>query len=188
MLSGRAHPDLGGHPKYLDVMGLNFYHSNEWEHPDVRLRWEDSPRDERWVPFHLLLSEVYQRYRRPIFVGETSHFGVGRAPWLREMAEELVAARAIGVPLEGVCLYPILDRYDWEDANHWHNSGLWDLPRDADGVLRRSLNPEYARALWRAQAQLSAADCGAAPAWTPPREAHLPSAVEFDAAAGDGGA
>ena len=32
MLSGRAEPQLGGAPKYLDVMGLNFYHSNQWEH------------------------------------------------------------------------------------------------------------------------------------------------------------
>jgi hypothetical protein len=52
-----------------------------------------------------------------------------------------------GVPLEGVCLYPILDRPDWEDMNHWHNSGLWDLRPDVEGKLERVLHAEYASAL-----------------------------------------
>ena len=37
--------------------------------------------------------------RRPLFIGETSHVGVGRAQWLREMAAELWAANEAGVPL-----------------------------------------------------------------------------------------
>src|ERR671915_200256 len=45
MLAGVTAPELGGHPRYLDVMGVNFYHSNQWEYPNVRLRWEDTPRD-----------------------------------------------------------------------------------------------------------------------------------------------
>jgi len=52
-----------------------------------------------------------------------------------------------GVPLEGVCLYPILDRFDWDDGTHWHNTGLWDLHKNGDGHYRRVLNEEYARAL-----------------------------------------
>src|SRR5262249_18587846 len=124
MLAGRIDPKLGGDAKYLDIVGLNFYHANEWELPENRLRWEDSPRDDRWVPFHRLLMEVYQRYRRPLVVAETSHFGVGRAPWLREMAAEVKQALIESVGLKGVCIYPILDRPDWEDGNHWHNSGL----------------------------------------------------------------
>ena len=31
MLAGITAPELGGHPRYLDVMGVNFYHSNQWE-------------------------------------------------------------------------------------------------------------------------------------------------------------
>jgi hypothetical protein len=53
--------------------------------------------------------------------------------------------------LEGACLYPILDRFDWEDRNHWHNCGLWDLQLNGAGRYRRVLNPEYARALRDAQ-------------------------------------
>ncbi|MBV9122704.1 MAG: beta-glucosidase [Planctomycetes bacterium] len=159
MLAGRLHPELGGHPRFLDIVGVNYYHANQWEHPDVRMRWEDTPRDERWVPLHRLLAEVAERYRRPLVVGETSHFGVGRAPWLREIAQEVYQARRNGVPLEGVCLYPILDRHDWEDPNHWHHSGLWDLIPDGQGRLHRCLHEEYAAELQRAQQLLTEIGC-----------------------------
>jgi beta-glucosidase/6-phospho-beta-glucosidase/beta-galactosidase len=149
MLAGLAHPELGGRPEYLDIVGVNYYHSNEWEYPDQRLRWEDTPRDDRWVPFHRLLANVYERYGRPLFVGETSHFGVGRGPWIQEMAAEVRQALALGVPVEGICIYPILDRPDWEDFNHWHNSGLWDLIPNAEGRLERVLNEPYAADLRR---------------------------------------
>jgi beta-glucosidase/6-phospho-beta-glucosidase/beta-galactosidase len=144
MMIGEIEPRLGGHPKYLDIMGLNYYHSNQWEHPDVRLRWEDHPRDERWVPLHQLLAEVYDRYRRPLFIAETSHFGVGRGLWLREVAEEVRHAILQGVPVEGITIYPIIDRPDWDNLDHWHNSGLWDLVPDEQGILQRVLNEEYA--------------------------------------------
>ncbi len=135
----------------LDVVGINFYHANEWEHPDIRMRWEDDPRDDRWVPFHKLLAEAARRYGRPLLVAETSHFGVGRAPWLREIAAEVRAALDGGVPVEAVCLYPILDRPDWEDPGHWHNSGLWDLVSEPDGRLKRVLNEPYAEEFRRAR-------------------------------------
>jgi beta-glucosidase/6-phospho-beta-glucosidase/beta-galactosidase len=155
MLSGRTEPQLGGRPEYLDVMGLNFYHSNQWEHGGDRLRWEDEPRDERWVPLHQLLAGLHQRYQRPICLGETSHFGSGRARWIREIGTEVAAALRAGVPVEGVCLYPVIDRPDWEDANHWHNSGLFDLLHQPDGTLGRVLNEEYAGALCEAQATVT---------------------------------
>jgi hypothetical protein len=152
MLCGRRAPELGGADKYLDVMGLNFYHSNEWEHPAGRLRWEDEPRDERWVPLHRLMAEVYGRYGRPICLGETSHFGIGRARWIREIGREVAAALDAGVNVEGVCLYPLIDRPDWDDEHHWHNSGLFDIVPEPDGTLRRVLNEQYADGLRDARA------------------------------------
>lgn len=152
MIGGLREPELGGQRRFLDIVGVNFYHSNQWEHHGERLRWEDEPRDDRWLPLHLMIKRVYDRYQCPIFIGETSHFGSGRARWIREIGEEIKQCCAAGVPLAGVCIYPIIDRPDWENANHWHNSGLWDLPRDANGLLRRELNQEYADALADAQA------------------------------------
>jgi len=158
MLAGVRDAELGGHPRYLDIMGANFYHSNQWEFPNTRLRWEDTPRDARWKPFHRMLCEIYDRYRRPLFIGETSHIGTGRAEWLREIAAELWNAYDAGVPLEGICLFPIIDRMDWNDASHWHNSGLWDLDKGADGILTRVLHEEYAEELRHSQRLL--ARCG----------------------------
>lgn len=143
MITGQMEPELGGQSKYLDIMGLNYYHSNQWEHPDLRLRWEDNPRDDRWVPLHVLLEEVYSRYRRPLFIGETSHFGAGRGPWLREIVDEVRQAIINGVPMEGITIYPIIDRPDWDNLEHWHNSGLWDLIPNEKGILQRVLNEEY---------------------------------------------
>lgn len=143
MLSGAAKPELGGHARYLDIIGVNYYHANQWEYPSDRLRWEDTPRDERWIPFSKLVADLYRRYARPLFVAETGHFGVGRAAWAREMVAEVLLARKSGIPLEGVCFYPIIDRTDWEDSNHWHNCGLWDLRRDSQGRLERIICPEF---------------------------------------------
>ncbi|MBA2458622.1 MAG: hypothetical protein H0V43_06670 [Gemmatimonadales bacterium] len=156
MLAGGLHPDLGGHPRYLDIVGVNYYHANQWEHPDQRMRWEDVPRDPRWVPLRHLLAEVYTRYGRPLVISETSHFGAGRGRWLREVADEARAARELGVPLEGLCIYPIIDRPDWEDPGHWHNSGLWDLRPVGDGRLERVPCVEYLEELREAQGRLSA--------------------------------
>jgi beta-glucosidase/6-phospho-beta-glucosidase/beta-galactosidase len=154
MLAGRLHPELGGRPGYLDVVGVNFYHANQWEYPDQRLRWEDTPRDPRWSPLHRLLQEVHERYRRPMIISETSHFGEGRGRWLREVAQEVATARELGVPLEGLCVYPIIDRPDWDDPTRWHNSGVWDLCRSADGRLERVLCEEYVEELRAAQARV----------------------------------
>jgi beta-glucosidase/6-phospho-beta-glucosidase/beta-galactosidase len=161
MLAGALTPELGGQPRYLDILGVNFYHDNQWEYPGgEKIAWHILPRDPRWVPFHVLLREAYERYRRPIFVAETSHVGAGRALWISEMADELCLAIDAGVPLEGVCLYPILDRFEWDDPTHWHNSGLWDLVRDEQDNLLRRLNEEYADALYAAQRKLEARGYG----------------------------
>ncbi|MGD0361649.1 MAG: beta-glucosidase [Bryobacteraceae bacterium] len=152
MLTGRIAPELGGAGQYLDIVGVNFYSANEWEVPGGRkLHWDAGSDDPRWMPLHQLLAEVDARYQRPLLIAETGHYGIGRAPWLDEVAAEIRLARANGVWLEGACLYPILDRFDWEDRNHWHNCGLWDLQLNGAGRYRRVLNPEYARALRDAQ-------------------------------------
>jgi hypothetical protein len=151
MLAGGLHQDLGGRPDYLDIVGVNYYHANQWEYPDQRLRWEDTPIDPRWVPLRFLLRDVHRRYDRPLLIAETSHFGVGRGRWLREVAEEAAGARGLGVPLEGLCVYPIIDRPDWDDPLHWHNCGLWDLRPRGDGVLERVPCADYLHDLHRAQ-------------------------------------
>jgi hypothetical protein len=61
--------------------------------------------------------------------------------------------------VDGVCLYPILDRYDWENPAHWHNSGLWDLERQPNGALKRVINAEYMSALEEVQHLVATPAC-----------------------------
>jgi hypothetical protein len=89
-----------------------------------------------------------------MLISETSHFGSGRGRWLREIVEEACVARAVGVPLEGICIYPIIDRPDWDDPEHWHNSGLWDLRRSAGGRLERVPCDDYLAELRAARARV----------------------------------
>jgi hypothetical protein len=94
-----------------------------------------------------------------LFIGETSHVGSGRGLWIKEIAEEVCIARSQGVPVDGICLYPILDRPDWENERHWHNSGLWDLETEGKGPWRRVLNENYAVDLKVAQNRLTQQTC-----------------------------
>ena len=151
MLAGMTHPELGGKPGYLDIVGINYYHSNQWELQGERILWDEPPPDERRLPFHRILADVYARYGRPLLVSETGQFGVGRAAWMYELAMEVGIARAKNIPVEGICLYPIIDRPDWEDANFWHHSALWDLVPNALGDLERVIEPNMLSALRCAQ-------------------------------------
>src|SRR5205085_12101352 len=100
MISGRVSPELGGHERYLDIVGLNFYAANEWEVPGgTKLHWDAGSNDPRWLPLHTLLEEVHERYRRPFFLAETSHYGIGRGPWLDEVSEEIRIALDRGIPV-----------------------------------------------------------------------------------------
>jgi hypothetical protein len=76
-----------------------------------------------------MLREVYDRYRRPIFIAETGIEGDARPSWLRYIGQEARAAAAAGVPLEGLCLYPIIDYPGWGDNRHCY-SGLWGYADD----------------------------------------------------------
>jgi hypothetical protein len=146
MISGRTAPELGGAPHYLDIVAVNYYHSNQFEYEGERLFWE-YPKDERRIPFSTILQEIQHRYGRPLLIGETSHFGAGRGEWIIDIAREVLAAAREGVRIVGICLYPIIDRPDWENEKHWHNSGLWDLIPKPNGGLERTINLEYAKAL-----------------------------------------
>lgn len=149
MLCGRVAPELGGDPRYLDLIGGNYYHSNQWESgTNMRLWWHLDDRRRR--PLSDILVELHQRYGRPVLLAETSHVGSGRGVWIREMAEQTMMARERGAEVCGICLYPAIDRPDWDNAAHWHHSGLWDLDRDGPDPLARVLVAPYATALQQA--------------------------------------
>ena len=129
MLSGRLAPELGGHPEYLDILGLNFYERNEWVHNDRKPLARTDP---RYRHFRHIIREVSDRYARPMFVSETGTEDGARAEWFNYVCNETVAALEMELPVHGICLYPILNHPGWEDDRHCHN-GLFDYP-DAAGM------------------------------------------------------
>jgi beta-glucosidase/6-phospho-beta-glucosidase/beta-galactosidase len=114
MLAGRLRPELGGREAYLDVIGLNYYLHNQWTDGELPLALDDPG----YRPFRAILADVHERYGRPVFVAETGIEGEARPAWLRVIAAEVAAARAAGVPVEGLCLYPVTDYPGWDDDRH----------------------------------------------------------------------
>lgn len=127
MLAGRLNPQLGGAEKYLDVIGGNFYVHNQWVFRGSFI----TQNDPRYRPYREMLGELYQRYKRPIFVAETGIEDDLRPSWFRYVCDEVRAAIDGGVPVQGICLYPIVNHPGWDDDRHCYN-GLWDYP-DAHG-------------------------------------------------------
>jgi beta-glucosidase/6-phospho-beta-glucosidase/beta-galactosidase len=145
MLCGRSWPGLGGREEYLDILGLNFYSNNQWFMGGGTL-WRGEP---RYRPFSGMLAEIHQRYRRPLLVAETGAEGDQRGDWLRYVCDEVYLALQRGVPLEGICLYPILDYPGWTDERHCQ-TGLLGYPdrhgeRPPCGPLADQLSLQQAR-------------------------------------------
>ncbi|PWU12907.1 MAG: beta-glucosidase [Verrucomicrobia bacterium] len=134
MLGGRIWPELGGQEKYLDVLGVNFYPHNQWYYNLKNFRRvgrftplkRSSP---HYRPLSEMLVEVWGRYHRPMFIAETGAEDERRPGWLRYVCTQSEEAIAQGVPLHGICLYPILNHPGWADDRHCLN-GLWDYADD----------------------------------------------------------
>jgi hypothetical protein len=94
-----------------------------------------------------MLADVYERYHRPVFIAETGSENRLRAGWLRYVCTETQAAIADGIPVHGMCLYPILNHPGWVDNRHCQNA-LWDYPDDKG---RRKIYLPLARELKRWQ-------------------------------------
>ena len=153
ILTGKMCPELGGSPEYLDVLGLNYYYNNQWiVGSGDFLPWTNEPFDPRWRSLSSLLLDAYNRYQVPVALTETSHPKEDRPSWLRHITSECAALIDMDVPLLGVCLYPVIDRPDWDRMEPWHYAGLWDLEPAGEGQPpRRVLYEPYAQALVECQ-------------------------------------
>lgn len=145
IISGRKCPELGGKEDYLEILGANYYWNSQWTGTDHSMPWPD-PENNR-MPFHQMLQELYARYKKPIYISETGHFGEGRVEWIEEMTEETRIAMNAGVPVWGICIYPITDRPDWDDLSSYSNCGIFDL----DALGNRIAHQEYMDAVLRLQ-------------------------------------
>ncbi len=146
LLSGRLWPQVGGDETVLDVVGVNYYPQNQWVHHGDPLPL-GSPRRR---PLREMLAEVHGRYGRPLVVAETGTEGDARPEWLGTVAREVEAARQSGVPVWGLCWYPIADHPGWEDDRPCPN-GLLSVP-DTGGA--RAVHAELAAELGRWQRRM----------------------------------
>lgn len=126
MLAGTLNPELGGSPEILDIVGVNAYHYSQVQLGEDKKREILGPRDPRRKSLSELLKFAWERYRRPIIIGETSGYQDRRAEWLRMTMEESLKALDAGVNLQGVCLYPFVDVPDWW-SQKWAKIGVYDV-------------------------------------------------------------
>ncbi len=155
ILCGYMCPELNGSPEYLDIIGLNYYYNNQWIAGTFQfLRWKDTPSDPRWRPLSSLIQEVYDRYKKPLVITETSHPKEDRPLWIDSLTEQLIHVHEKNIPLLGVCIYPIIDRPDWDDLVTWHQSGLWDIVKEGN-ELNRYLYQPFAKALLETQQRVN---------------------------------
>lgn len=141
MISGRLHPELGGSESFLDIIGINYYDRNQWHNFGATITRHEAA----YRPFREILCEVHDRYRRPMFIAETGTENEDRPHWLAYIAGQVRDAIRAGTPIEGICLYPILNHPGWDDDRHCRN-GLWDYA-DQEGKreIYQSLAIELAR-------------------------------------------
>jgi hypothetical protein len=128
-LLGLARPELGGSPDLADWLGFNHYpHNQRWIHADVIPFGTPG-----YTPMAELLAIAAARYpAHRFFLAETGAEGPARSAWLRYVAEEVEAAWARGIPVDGICLYPVTDYPGWDD-DRYCPTGLLGYPQ-ADGT------------------------------------------------------
>jgi beta-glucosidase/6-phospho-beta-glucosidase/beta-galactosidase len=153
ILYGKEHPEYGGSPEILDIVGANNYSFGQMEYRESGPHAALSPDDDRIKPLCDLLQTVWDRYHLPMIIGETSGMNEGREHWLRDVMEESLAAVNEGIDLHGICLFPAIDMPDWH-TGQWLKNGLCDVVPEGD-VMNRVECSTYVEELRRWQKELN---------------------------------
>ncbi|KAA3437902.1 family 1 glycosylhydrolase [Rufibacter hautae] len=153
IISGKEQPELGGSPEILDIVGANNYSFGQMEYREQGPHAALPPEDDRIKPLCELMHLVYDRYKRPMIIGETSGLKDGREDWLRDVMDESLAAVEAGIDLHGVCLFPAVDMPDWH-TGEWLHNGICDLELHNDELRRVECEP-YIQELRRWQKELN---------------------------------
>ena len=148
MLCGRLHPELGGSRAHLDIVGINYYWTNQWELGSEQRPLEHD--DPRRISLSRLIRRVWKRYGQELLITETAHVHEMRPFWMKYVADECEILLDESVPLGGVCLYPILGMPEWHTPGQWVKMGLWDILHEHPMLSRQLCAPMW-EALRQAQ-------------------------------------
>jgi beta-glucosidase/6-phospho-beta-glucosidase/beta-galactosidase len=127
MLLGQAEPELGGHRRTVDVVGMNFYPTNQWYHFGPGIPFGHH----HFRAFADLIVETYQRFDLPVMIAETGGEASSRPGWWHYICSQVHDAQKQGVPVEGICLYPVTAYPGWDNARICE-TGLLEMP-DLEG-------------------------------------------------------
>ncbi len=150
IILGRICPELGGAENLVDFVGVNYYWDCQWQHNYGPLPWPSATR----TPLSEMLDMVYRRYDKPLLLSETGNFGEKRIPWLKEITADCRQAMEMGVDLQAICLYPIVDRPDWDFLENYSQCGVWDL----DVYKNRIPEQSYISAIMDCQSELKTSE------------------------------
>ena len=140
ILAGKLHPELGGSPEVLDIVGVNNYSFGQMEYREHGPHQALDPGHPGIQPLCTLLRRVWERYRRPMVIAETSGMHQGREDWLRDVMHEAMAAVNEGMDLHGICLFPAVDMPDWH-TGQWLHNGICDLVEEGGDLKRVPFQP-----------------------------------------------
>ena len=107
MINGTVEPELGGDPSYIDIIGINYYaHNQEWiygfhkTNPSLTYHKIIPLQSKARISVKQLLTETFERYKKPIVITETGSYGILRKRWWRLFLKEIDECRDAAVPLQ----------------------------------------------------------------------------------------
>jgi beta-glucosidase len=135
----------------FDLFGANFY---PWSYRESKRRLDGRPQSiagsTSGDKIAIVIREVYERYRMPIIVTETSANADidGRGQWMDETLDAVCVLRTEGIPVVGYTWFPLFTMVDWAYRRGRHpldeyliHLGLYDSAFDSRGILRRHRTP-----------------------------------------------
>src|SRR3954451_24413930 len=136
---GRARPELGGDPSFVDLVGWNFYPHNQWyfKGPTIPMGHHE------YRPLADMLLETADRYGKPMMLSETGAEGTGKPSWLHYVCNEVRDAMDRGANIRGVCWYPITAYPGWDNSRHAETGLLSTVVADGSRHVDERLLAEF---------------------------------------------
>ena len=138
-IMGKAKPELGGDPSFVDFVGLNFYPHNQWyfKGPTIPMGHHE------YRPLADMLIEMAERYEKPLLLSETGAEGTGKPSWLHYVCNEVRDAMARGADVRGICWYPITAYPGWDNSRHAETGLLSTVVANGSRHVDEKLRAEF---------------------------------------------